>query len=84
MAALLAGAAMGGFLLVVLFLFFVPVPTANKDFFQTALIALVGAMCAGTGYYLGSSDGSAMKNETIVASLKPPAAAPEGEAERNG
>lgn len=79
MAAVLAGAATFAFLLVIVLLFFVPVPEANKDFFQTTLIALVGIIGTSFGYYLGTSDSSARKDDYQVAKV-----AGETEAETTG
>lgn len=47
------------------FLAFGKVDAANKDFFNIALIALIGLIQTAFGYYLGSSVGSARKTELI-------------------
>ncbi|OGU82652.1 MAG: hypothetical protein A2W11_06175 [Ignavibacteria bacterium RBG_16_35_7] len=54
------------FTLVFAFICFGEVKTANKDFFNIALMALVGWVAGGIGYYLGSSNSSAKKSETIA------------------
>jgi len=75
-AAALAIMAMTGFLAVFLSLALKEVPAANKDFFNTALIALVGLVGTAFGFYLGSSFGSAAKNDLLAqANMPPPAIA---------
>lgn len=54
------------FSLVFGFICFGKVDPANKDFFNIALMALVGWVAGGIGYYLGSSNSSAKKSETIA------------------
>lgn len=66
MAGFLAAMAMIGFLLVFVYLGFRAVPEANHDFFNTCLIALISCVSTTFGYYLGSSDGSARKNEMLA------------------
>lgn len=58
-----------GFLLIFTFLCFGKVDPANKDFFNIALMALVGWIGIAVGYYLGTSAGSAKKSETMAAGL---------------
>ena len=53
------------FALVFAFLCFGEVNAANKDFFNIFAMALVGWLGIGVGYYLGSSNSSAKKSETI-------------------
>lgn len=65
-AGFLAVAAMGGFLAVILCLFFCDVPQGNRDLLNTALIALIGCVSTATGYYLGSSYSSAQKNDILA------------------
>jgi len=62
-AAVLAMMAMAGFLLMFGVLAFLRVPPENKDFFNMGFIALIGFVSTAFGYYLGSSLGSAHKNE---------------------
>lgn len=66
-AATLAMLAMLGFLVMFAALGFMPVPAANKDFFNMGFIALIGFVGTAFGYYLGSSLGSAQKNELLAA-----------------
>ena len=61
----LAATSLFGFLGVMAFLCFGEVKAANKDFFNMALMALIGWVGIGIGYFLGSSDGSAKKNAVI-------------------
>lgn len=72
-AGFLAVVALIGFLAVFAFIALKEVPIANKDYFNAALIALIGFVGTGFGYFLGSSQGSARKTEIIGAE---PAAAP--------
>ncbi len=72
-AAVLAIMAMTGFLSVIAFLGLGTVPTVNKDFFNTALIALISCVSTAFGYYLGSSLGSAQKNDIIAQAVTPDA-----------
>ncbi|MFZ2949545.1 MAG: hypothetical protein WA003_08670 [Desulfuromonadaceae bacterium] len=67
-AATLAIMAMLGFLVMFAALGFAPVPPENKDFFNMGFIALIGFTSTAFGYYLGSSLGSAQKNELIARS----------------
>jgi hypothetical protein len=60
-AAVLAVTVLLGFLGVIVALIFKEIPTVNKDFFNTALIALVGLVGTAFGFYLGSSYGSFVK-----------------------
>lgn len=55
-AGFLAALAMIGFLAVIGFLAFKNVPTANKDFFNTALIALISFVSTAFGYFLGAAE----------------------------
>lgn len=59
-----------GFLCVFVAIIFHEIPVANKDYFNTALIALIGFSATGIGYYLGTSQSSADKNE-IIRSILP-------------
>lgn len=68
MAGILAAFAMIGFLAVLCFLAFRTVPEGNQDFFNMALVALIGFVSTAFGYYLGSSDSSARKNDILAAS----------------
>ena len=61
----LAVASLGGLLAVIGFLTVQTIPTDNRDFFNMALVALIGFVGTAFGYFLGSSDGSAKKNEII-------------------
>ena len=72
-ASILAILAMIGFLSVFGFLGLQTVPPENKDFFNIALIALIGFVGTAFGYYLGTSDSSAKKNE-LLAKATPPSA----------
>lgn len=54
------------FSLVFAFICFGKIDPANKDFFNIALMALVGWVAGGIGYYLGSSNSSAKNLETIA------------------
>lgn len=75
-AAILAVCAILGFLAVFIFLGTAKVPQENRDFFNMALVALIGFCSTAFGYYLGSSVGSAQKNEILAAVATPPAAEP--------
>lgn len=75
-AAVLAIMAMTGFLSVIAFLGIGSVSPANKDFFNTALIALISCVSTAFGYYLGSSLGSAQKNDIIAQATAPGQAPP--------
>ncbi|MFZ2948215.1 MAG: hypothetical protein WA003_01905 [Desulfuromonadaceae bacterium] len=70
-AATLAITAMLGFLVMFSVLGFAPVPPENKDFFNMGFIALIGFVGTAFGYYLGSSLGSAQKNELLTQGLSP-------------
>lgn len=63
MAGFLAVAAMLGFLAAFAGITFRQIPTQNRDFFNMALVALIGFVGTAFGYYLGSSQGSARKTE---------------------
>lgn len=63
--AVLAIVSLFGFLGVFTFICFGEVKTANKDFFNIALMALIGWIGIAVGYYLGTSTSSANKSETI-------------------
>jgi len=76
-AATLAIAAMLGFLTMFAVLGFAPVPPENKDFFNMGFIALIGFTSTAFGYYLGSSMGSAQKNDLLARST--PGLSPGGE-----
>jgi multisubunit Na+/H+ antiporter MnhF subunit len=59
-----------GFLGVVSFLCFGEVKAANKDFFNMALMALIGFVGTSFGFYLGTSVSGAKKDETIATALQ--------------
>ncbi|MGE4406060.1 hypothetical protein [Pseudomonas sp.] len=73
MAGFLAATAMLGFLAVFAFLALQTVPEGNRDFFNMALVALIGLVGTAFGYYLGSSEGSARKNDLFLPEATPPA-----------
>lgn len=77
MAGFLAATAMLGFLAVFAFLALGTVPVENRDFFNMALVALIGLVGTAFGYYLGSSDGSARKNDLLASAAAPPPGNPE-------
>jgi len=82
-AASLALMAMAGFLAMFGGLCFVQIPVQNKDFFNMGFIALIGFVGTAFGYYLGSSLGSAHKNELLAPGAQgvpgtAPLAGPEG------
>jgi drug/metabolite transporter (DMT)-like permease len=58
-AGFLAAFAMIGFLAVIGFLVFRDIPEANRDFFNMALVALIGFVSTAFGYYLGGSQSNA-------------------------
>jgi len=64
--AALATMALIGLLGVIVALFFVEVKTANKDFLNIAIMTLVSCVSTGFGYFLGSSLGSAKKDELLL------------------
>jgi hypothetical protein len=68
---LLAVITLAGFLLLILGLFFIPIPTGNMDLLKTFGVALIAIVTAVAGYYFGSSEGSARKTE--IMSTAPPA-----------
>ena len=72
MAGFLAAMAMIGFLGVFLFLAKGTIPDDNRDLFNTALIALISLLTTAFGFYLGSSEGSARKNEILAATKDAP------------
>lgn len=76
-AAFLAGSAMTGFLGVLAWLSVGTVPEGNRDFFNMGLVALIGFVSTAFGFYLGSSEGSARKNDLLA---PPPAPPSSGEA----
>ncbi len=63
MAAVLAGAGMFGFLVLLFCLLFANIPEKNLDLLKTGMIALIGFVTTSYGYYQGSSDSSARKDE---------------------
>jgi len=64
-AATLALSAFFGFLAVFFFLGAFEIKTANKDLFNQGFIALINFASIAVGYYLGSSFGSARKNDLL-------------------
>lgn len=52
-------------------LMFAEVPQENIELVREMMIALIAALGAGYGYYLGSSDGSARKTELMKGSAPP-------------
>ena len=73
MAGFLAATAMLGFLTVIGFLAVQVVPETNRDFFNMGLVALIGLVTTAFGYYLGSSEGSARKNDLFLPEATRPA-----------
>jgi hypothetical protein len=72
--AFLSFAIVGMFMSTLAVLVFIPIPMENKDYFNVALGALIGAFTGGAvGFYFGTSSGSSAKDETIAA-LAPPKA----------
>jgi len=65
-AAFLAIMSMIGFLIMFALLGWAPVPPENKDFFNMGFIALIGFVGTAFGYYLGSSQSSAQKNDLLL------------------
>lgn len=65
MAGFIAGVMMVAFVVVTIALFFKAVPKGNADYFHICLIALVGFVGTAVGYYLGSADSSARKNDSL-------------------
>jgi len=61
----LAGAIIGGYLLLQLFVLRGTIPTANHDIVVRSLSILEAAVVLVLGYYFGSSAGSARKDTTI-------------------
>ncbi len=80
--AVLAVMAMACFIVAFVCLGWMKVPTENKDFLNTALIALISFVSTAFGYYLGSSQGSVRKNELLApqAAAEVPATLPLGSA----
>ena len=62
-AGFLAALATIGFLAVIGFLAFKNVPTANRDFFNMALVALIGFVSTAFGYFLGAAEASSTNPE---------------------
>ena len=54
-----------GFMAVMVVLLFVDIPPANENLFNMSLMALVAIVNQGVGFYVGSSVGSAKKDEVI-------------------
>jgi len=63
--AILAVLSLCGLLAVIGVLCVYEIPEVNRDFFNIALMALVGFVGTAFGYHLGSSDGSAQKNALL-------------------
>jgi len=70
--AALATMALTGLLAAIVALFFIKIPTENKDFFNIALMTLVSCVSTGFGYFLGSSLSSAKKTELLIKNEKIP------------
>jgi len=83
-AATLAIAAMLGFLCTLAYLAVGTVPATNRDFFNMALVALIGFVGTAFGYYLGSSLGSAQKNDLIRSAAAVPAWPPPADQSQAG
>ncbi len=83
-AATLAIAAMLGFLCILAYLAVGTVPATNRDFFNMALVALIGFVGTAFGYYLGSSLGSAQKNDLIRSAAAVPAGPPPADQSQAG
>jgi len=64
--AALATMALVGLLGTIVALFVINIPTGNKDFLNIALMTLVSCVSTGFGYFLGSSLGSAKKDELLL------------------
>lgn len=64
--ATLAGMALFGLLGTISALFFIKIPPENKDFLNIAIMTLVSCVSTGFGYFLGSSLGSAKKDELLL------------------
>lgn len=64
--ATLASFALFGLLGTIVALFFVKIPSENKDFLNIALMTLVSCVSTGFGYFLGSSLSSDKKNELLL------------------
>lgn len=65
MAGVLAMMALLGFMGAFAFMLTNQIPAENKDLVNIALMALVGFTGTGIGFFLGSSEGSQKKDETI-------------------
>jgi hypothetical protein len=63
--AALAGAALVALILAVGGLMFIDIPTANRDLLNVALMALIGNVGTAFGYFLGTSESSKKKDDTI-------------------
>lgn len=61
------------FFAVILVLFFVQIPAANLDLLKIVVMALLSGASMVLGYYFGSSEGSAKKNEILDRVANPPA-----------
>lgn len=72
MAGFLAASAMLGFLAAFAVIAVHQIPVQNKDFFNMALIALIGFVSTSFGYYLGTSQSSARKTELQAMIKEPP------------
>ncbi len=77
MAGILSVMALLGFMGAFAFLLTNTIPEDNKDLVNIALMALVGFTGTGIGFFLGSSEGSQKKDETIKdLATTPPAGTP--------
>jgi hypothetical protein len=63
--AALAGAALVGLIIAIFALMFVDIPKDNRDLLNVALMALIGNTGTAFGYFLGTSESSKKKDDTI-------------------
>lgn len=70
----LAILAVAGFFAVLTALFLVPIPKDNSQLVNTVVVALISVVSVVIGYYFGSSEGSAKKNEILDRVANPPLA----------
>lgn len=64
-AAIISVASLLGFMGVMVVLLFIKIPPENENLFNMSLMALVAIVNQGAGFYVGSSVGSAKKDEVI-------------------